>query len=95
MPALTLDLVKRYLGYEVEAIDHDPMLEVALEAGIDWVETYTDRTLRGADPATVPPVLLHGVLLYAGAFERMRDEGVGDLLKPAELVCWQHRKVAV
>ncbi|MBD8677931.1 phage gp6-like head-tail connector protein [Sphingomonas sp. CFBP 13720] len=46
MTALTLDLVKSFLGYEKDQIDHDDTLTLALEAGVDWVERYTGHILR-------------------------------------------------
>lgn len=95
MTALTLDLVKGYLRYELDAIDNDLMLSVALQAGIEWVELYTGRAITGEDPETIPAGMLHGVLLYAGAFDQLRDGDNVALLKPAELVCWPHKVLAV
>ncbi len=95
MTALTLDLIKAYLRYELDGIDNDVSLSVALAAGIEWVERYTGRTISGADPDTVPAGLLHGVLLYAGAFERTRDTGEPVSLAPATAVCFPYRSVLI
>ena len=93
MTALTLDLVKRYLRYELDAIDDDTMTTVALAAGIEWVEKYTGRAITGADPETLPAGLLHGVLLYAGMFDRLRDGDTGNMLAPVITVCFPYRTV--
>lgn len=91
MTVLTLDLVKGYLRYELDAIDNDLMLSVALQAGIEWVELYTGRAITGEDPDTIPVGMLHGVLLYAGMFDRLRDGDPDDLLVPVIAVCFPYR----
>lgn len=91
MTALTLDLIKAFLRYEADNTDQDVTLAVALQAGIDWVENYTGRTIAGADPETVPAGLLHGVLLYAGMFDRLRDGDNAASLDPVIAVCFPHR----
>ncbi|MEN2746456.1 phage portal protein [Sphingomonas sp. T9W2] len=51
--ALTLDLVKSFLRYELESVDQDVTLSVALEAGIDWVARTGRSTSRSASPPAV------------------------------------------
>ncbi len=93
MTAPTLDLVKRYLRYELDAIDDDTMMTVALAAGVEWVEGYTGSVIAGADPDTVPVRFLHAVLLYAGAFDAARGSG-GDInLGAVQAVCFRFRTV--
>lgn len=166
MTALTLDLVKGYLRYELDGIDNDLQLGVALQAGIEWVEDYTGCVLAPrevaqpvsaprrfvelnhwpvtgpvslnysadagsqtvelslfnatrpatvaatpgwttslcrapatitytagfADPEIIPAGLLHGVLLYAGAFDRLRDNADGGDLQPVIAVCQRFRR---
>lgn len=87
MTAPTLDLVKRYLRYELDAIDDDTMMTVALAAGVEWVEGYTGSVIAGADPDTVPVRFLHAVLLYAGMFDRLRDGDASNMLGPIMTVC--------
>ncbi|MGW8190155.1 head-tail connector protein [Sphingomonas hankookensis] len=95
MTALTLDLIKRYLRYELDGIDNDVPLSIALAAGIGWVEGYTGRKITGTDPNAVPPGLLHGVLLYAGVFDALRTGDATNSLEPAKLVCDPYRVVTV
>lgn len=87
MTALTLDLVKRYLRYELEGIDNDITLSVALAAGVEWVERYTGSVIADADPDTVPARFLHAVLLYAGMFDRLRDGDASNMLVPVMTAC--------
>lgn len=46
MTALTLALVKSFLRYELDSVDQDVTLSVALEAGVEWVEAFTGHALR-------------------------------------------------
>lgn len=95
MPTLTLELVKAFLRYDADNEDQDETLNFALQAGVQWVEQYTGRTIAGADPETVPAPLLHGVLLYAGAFDRLRDGEAATSLAPAMIVCDPYRRTLV
>ncbi|KZE16219.1 head-tail connector protein [Sphingomonas hankookensis] len=93
MTALTLDLVKAFLRYEADNTDEDATLGVALQAGVEYVQDYTGRAIAGEDPETIPAGLLHGVLLYAGAFDQARGSG-GDInLAAVQAVCFRFRTV--
>lgn len=46
------------------------------------------------DPEQIPAGLLHGVLLYAGAFDRLRDGDDAASLSAVHAACWPYRRIA-
>lgn len=45
------------------------------------------------DPEQIPAGLLHGVLLYAGAFDRLRDGDDAASLNAVHAACWPYRRI--